>query len=269
VIGVLVFIAICIYLSYLIIRLRFAYFHCLVNQTKEIRPGWRLYRTQGMRYFIASLIIGLIFLFVLVLVALPFVFGFYDLYQSSQAGEPFNVGGFVLLLLPLFGIIICFFLMAYVVNAVMHDFILPHMALENKSFIEAWEAVKPRIGAEKGSFALYLLMRLLVPMAAYIALFIVMIIPLVIVIVILALLVVGFHVLIENTTGVIAFIGIFIEVVLGLIGFTFVLLLGFCLGGPIATWIRNYALLFYGGRYQALGDLLYPPSPLPPAPGTY
>jgi hypothetical protein len=269
VIGVLVCIAIGIYLSYLICRLRFAYFHCLAHQIKEIRPGWRLYRTQGMRYFIASLIIGLITLFVLVLVALPFVLGFYMLYQSSQAGESYNVGGFVLLILLCIFTVICFGLAAYAVNAGMRDFILPHMALENKSFLEAWEAVKPRIKADKGSFAMYLLMRLLVPMAAYIAQIIAMIIPLLIVIGILVLIGVGIYSLFEGATGVIEFIGIFMEVVLGLIGLAFVLLLGVGLGGPIATWIRNYALLFYGGRYQALGDLLYPPSPLPPTPGTY
>jgi hypothetical protein len=33
-----------------------------------------------------------------------------------------------------------------------------------------------------------------------------------------------------------------------------------CLGGPLSTAAREYALLFYGGRYQALGDLLSPPS---------
>jgi hypothetical protein len=263
VIGALAFIALCIYLSYLIIRLRFAYFHCLAHQTKEIRPGWRLYRTQGMRYFIASLIIGLIFLFVLVLLVLPFVIGFVRLYLSSQAGESFNVGVFLLLLLPFIGIVICLCLVAYAVNAGMHDFILPHMALENKSFMEAWAAVKPRIGAEKGSFALYLLMRAILPAAAYIATVIVMIIPLLIVIGILVLTGVGIYAAFEGATGVIAFIGIFIEVVLGLIGLAFVLILGFCLGGPIATWIRNYALLFYGGRYQALGDILSPPQPAP------
>jgi hypothetical protein len=263
VIGVLICIAIGIYLSYLICRLRFAYFHCLAHQTKEIRPGWRQYRTQGMRYFIASLIIGLTFLIVLILVALPFVFGFLRLYQSSQAGGSFNVGGFFLLLLPLFGIIFCLCLAAYAVNAALHDFILPHMALENLTVLQSWAAAKPRIGAEKGSFALYLLMRALVPMAAYIAAFIVMIIPLLIVVGILVLTGVGLHAAFEGATGVIAFIGIFIEVVLGLIGLAFALLLGFGLGGPIATWIRNYALLFYGGRYQALGDILSPPLPAP------
>jgi hypothetical protein len=137
------------------------------------------------------------------------------------------------------------------------------MALENLTVLQSWAAAKTRIMAEKGSIAMYLLMRALVPMAAYIAVFIVMIIPLLIVVGILALSGVGIYTAFEGATGVIAFIGIFIEVVLGLIGLAFVLVLGFGLGGPIATWIRNYALLFYGGRYQALGDILSPPPPAP------
>jgi hypothetical protein len=259
VIGVLACIALCIYLSYLICRLRFAFFHCLAHKTKEIRPGWRLYRTQGMRYFIASLMIGLIFLFVLVLAALPFIFGFVRLYQSSQSGGSFNVGGFSLLLLPLFGIIFCLCLVAYVVNAILHDFILPHMALENLTFGQSWAAVKPRIGAEKGSFALYLLLRAILPIAAYIALFIVAIIPMLIVIGLAALLIFGFHALMESASGAMAYFWLSIEILLGIGGFVLGVIVAFCLGGPIATWIRNYALLFYGGRYPALGEILSPP----------
>ena len=32
-------------------RLRFAYFHCLIHKTKEIRPGWEIYREPATRYF--------------------------------------------------------------------------------------------------------------------------------------------------------------------------------------------------------------------------
>ena len=264
VIGVLACIALCIYLSYLICRLRFAFFHCLAHQTKEIRPGWRLYRTQGMRYFIASLIIGLIFLFVLVLAALPFIFGFVRLYQSSQSGGSFNIGGFFLLLLPLFGIIFCLCLVAYVVNAVLHDFILPHMALENLTVLQSWAVVKTRIGAEKGSFALYLLLRAVLPIAAYIALFIITIIPILIAAGIVVLLIIGFHALLANASGAMAFIGLSIEILFGIGGIVLGVIVAFCLGGPIATWIRNYALLFYGGRYPALGEILSGPASAAP-----
>ena len=44
----------------------------------------------------------------------------------------------------------------------------------------------------------------------------------------------------------------------------FALLAGICIGGPVSTAIREYALIFYGGRYKALGDILYPPTQ-PPA----
>jgi hypothetical protein len=60
---------------------------------------------------------------------------------------------------------------------------------------------------------------------------------------------------------------IFIEAVLGLIFFALALFLTICLGGPLSIAVRNYALVFYGGRYQVLGNILYPPPPAPtPAP---
>lgn len=43
-----------------------------------------------------------------------------------------------------------------------------------------------------------------------------------------------------------------------MIAFGFALLAGICLGGPLSTGIRQYALIFYGSRYKALGDILYP-----------
>jgi MFS family permease len=269
VVGILVCIAIGIFIFYLITRLRFAFFHCLAHQTKEIRPAWRLYRTQGMRYFIASLIIGLIFLFVLVLLALPFVFGFYRVYLSSQSGGQFDLASFFLLLLPFIGVAFCLCLAAYVVDLVLHDFILPHMALENLSFHQSWAVVKTRIGAEKGSFTLYIFLRAILPIAACIALFIVLVIPLLIVFGSLAFGVAGLDPALTDATGASAFILTILRALLILIGVAFGLLLSISLGGPIATWIRNYALLFYGGRYQALGDILSPPPPLPPTPGTY
>ena len=264
VIGILICIVIGIFIFYLITRLRFAFFHCLAHQTKEIRRAWWLYRAQAMRFFKANLVVGLIFLCVLVLVVLPFVVSFYRLYRSSQSGGPFDVAGFLLLLLPFVGIILCLCLVAYVVDTVLRDFILPHMAPENLSFRQSWAAVKPRIAAEKGSFAFYLFLRLVLPILAFLALFIVLAIPLLIIFGILVLIGVGLNTLQESATGVAAFVCVFFETLVGLFGVAFGLLVAVSLGGPIATWIRNFALLFYGGRYQALGDILSPPPPAPP-----
>src|ERR1039457_3613825 len=72
----------CIWVFYFIPRLRFAYFHCLIHNTKQIRPGWGLYRTQAMRFFGLNLIVGFFFLLLVALVAIPFVAGFWRLFHE-------------------------------------------------------------------------------------------------------------------------------------------------------------------------------------------
>ena len=70
---------------YLVTRLRFAFFHCLIHNTSEIRPGWRLYRTQAMRFFGLCVGVGFSYLLLLVLAALPFVAGFLRLISRDSA----------------------------------------------------------------------------------------------------------------------------------------------------------------------------------------
>jgi hypothetical protein len=257
--AVLLCLVIGIFVFYLITRLRFAFFHCLIHQTKEIRPGWRLYREEAMRFFKASLIVWFAFLAIFLLVLLPFFFTFFELIRNANVGGQFEAGKFFLTLLPLIAVILVMCLAAYLVDVVLHDFILPHMALENASFGQAWAAVRARIGAEKGAFVFYAFLRAILPFVAMIAVLIVAAIPLLIVFGILALAAAGFHTALADLTGVVAFIRIAIMILFGVIGIGLGLLVAFSLGGPIATWIRNYALLFYGGRYAALGDVLSPP----------
>lgn len=46
--GAVLFILIGLFLYYLITRLRFAYFYCLIHNIREIRSGWRLYRAPAI-----------------------------------------------------------------------------------------------------------------------------------------------------------------------------------------------------------------------------
>jgi hypothetical protein len=264
VIAVLACLAIGIVVYYLVTRLRFAFFHCLVRQTREIRPGWRLYREQAWRFFKTSLLIWLLLLCIAAAVMLPFGFRFFDLFRAAQVGGQIDPAGVFLLFLAFVPAVLFLFLMFWVVDVMLRDFLLPHVALDDASVEEAWAAARSRIEAEKGKFFVYLLLRLLLPILAGIALFLILAIPMLIVFGIPALAIAGFNVLLADATGFVAVLRIVVDVVFGIIGFGLGLLLAFSLSGPIATWVRQYALLFYGGRYQALGDLLDLP-PLPPA----
>lgn len=252
---------------YLVTRLRFALFHCLVFRTREIRPGWQLYDQQSWRFFLLSVAVGLIFFLVFVLIAIPFVLGFYRLVRGAQPGDPFNIVGLLTLLLPLIPIILLIVLIAIAVHVILHDLMLPHLALENASAADAWRQVRTRIAAEKGGFLLFAFLRVVLPLAAMVLSAIVLAIPFIVVALVFGLSAAGLSALIAGVTGATKFLFILLGVTAILILVAAAILVAVCVGGMIGIAVRNFALLFYGGRYQALGDLLSPPQPPPVAEG--
>lgn len=250
---------------YLITRLRFAYFHCLIYNIKQIGPGWHYYRTQATRFFWLNLVVGICFLILLVLVALPFAAGFWAMYRNAMEGAQPSIGQVFALLLPLIPIIGIIVVVAIAVNVILRDLMLPHYALENATAGQAWSAVWSRIRAEKGQFIFYTLLRVILPIIAMIALFVVLILPAIICVVIVVAIEAMIHGAFADATGAAAILGTFLEVLVGVIAFIVAALVSIALGGPISTAIRQYAILFYGGRYQTLGNILFPPPPVAPA----
>jgi hypothetical protein len=248
-----------IYLFYLITRLRFALFHCLVYQVKEIGPGWRRYRAQAMRLFKLNLLVWLGLAIVGALAVLPFAPTLLKLVEAHRDGEPMDVGGMIVLFL-LLGLIVFVLAIVFVAaDAVLHDFILPRMALEDASAGDAWRGARALIDAEPGSVCFYLFLRMVLPLFAMIGLFLVALIPTLVVVGVLGMGAMEFRSLLEDATGVGEALRVSLAILFGLVGLSFCALLAVGLGGPLGICIRNYALLFYGGRYAALGDLLSPP----------
>ncbi|MDR3772842.1 MAG: hypothetical protein P4L26_05815 [Terracidiphilus sp.] len=253
-------------IAYLVTRLRFAYFHCLVHNTREIRPGWYLHRDQAVRFFWLNVVVGLCFLLLVALIALPFVGGFVRLFHEMQPGGHPDWGLLLSLVLPLIPIILLLVFLGIATDVVLRDWMLPHYALEDATAGQAWSQVWARIAAEKLQFLVYALLRLILPIVASIALFVVLLIPGLMLAGSLGAIEFGLHSAFANATGPSALVGILLEVFFGLLAFGFALLATVCLAGPLSTATREYALIFYGGRYQALGDTLYPATQLP-APG--
>lgn len=262
VLCVLVVIVLAFVFYYLITRLRFAFFHCLIRQAREIAPGWRVYRDQANRFFGLSLAIGIIFLLMIGVIALPFVLGIFRLVRAS-GGHP-DFMSILSYALPLIPIILLFVLVGMAIHLVLTDFMMPHMALENASAWDAWAAVRAHIVAEKGSFFVYALLRIVLPIVGTMALFLILMIPGLILLGGSALVIVGLHAVFAHAAGAGAAVGILLQVLVGLAAFCLMALIGVFFGGPLSVWVRTYALMFYGGRYQALGDIMAPAVPTPP-----
>jgi hypothetical protein len=165
--------------------------------------------------------------------------------------------------LPLIPVILLLALIGVVVDVILRDWMLPHYALDDATAGEAWEEVWDRITAEKRQFAVYALLRLILPVIAEIGVFILLLIPGLMLAGSVAAIEYGIHSAFADATGASAIVAIILEVFFGVLAFGFVLLASICLGGPVSTAVREYALIFYGGRYQALGDILYPPPAAP------
>lgn len=256
-----VMLAIAIVVCYLVIRLRFALFECLVHESREIRPGWRRYREHAWRFFLFSIVVGLLFLAIVVAALAPFAHPIIEFIRQSHAHGHVDVGRVIILVVQLAPVLLCLGLGGFLLDVVMRDFMLPHFALDDASAGDAWGAVWSRINAEKGAFFFYVVLRVVLPLMAMIGMFILLAIPLLIVFGILG----GFIALMHASAAGATFFGIFFQAAAGFIAFVLGALLTISLFGPLAIAIRNYALVFYGARYRALGDALHPPFPSPAA----
>jgi hypothetical protein len=256
--AVLLAFMIAIFVFYLITRLRFAYFNCLIHNTKEIGPGWRLYSDRASRFFWLNIVVGICFMVVLVLAALPFAAGFWRVFHESQQGGHFDVWKLLSLVLPLIPVLIVLVMGGLLTDLILRDLMMPHFALNNATAGEAWRQVRARIKAEQRQFLVYAILRIILPVIASFGLFILVFVPGLMLAGSLAAVEWGVHSTFANAAGASRLVEIALEAFFGVIAFGFALLAGICLGGPLSTGIREYALIFYGGRYKALGDILYP-----------
>jgi hypothetical protein len=268
--ALLLALVVAMFVFYLVTRLRFAFFHCLIHNTKEIRPGWELYRDQASRFFWLNVVVGVCFVALLILVAIPFAALLWRVVEGTRQAGHLEIGLFIGLVLPLIPVAILMALIAILSDVILRDWMLPHFALENATAGEAWAQVRAHMKAEKRQFLVYALLRLILPTIALVGMFIVLLLPGLGLAATLALVEFSLHSMFANATGGSWLVGVLLQVFFGVIAFGFAVVASVCLGGPLSTGIREYALIFYGGRYQALGNILYPAPPAPPAiaPGT-
>jgi len=238
---------------------RFILFDSVLRRECSIGEGWRKWRRAGGRFFLWQIVFLIAtWLFLAVLVGLPLALAFAAGWATNLTQ---HLGRLIVGVLLLGVLIAAFVLIAAVVQVLAKDFLVPIMALENLNFADGWHRLLAMIGREKGRYAVYLLLKLVLSIAAAILFSIIAIIPALFVIVPGVVAVVAGH---EAGLGwnvtTISLAIIFGSLLLLLLIYLIALV---CV--PATVFFPAYALHFLAARYPNLDALLHPVA-APPAP---
>jgi hypothetical protein len=242
--------------------MRFILFDSVITKRCEIRRGWARRHAVGLRYFVWQLLLILAMVVgMAILIGIPLAFALAAgwIKDPRQHLAPLIMGGIFL-----FFIVIGFVLLALLVHVLTKDFVVPQMALENISAFEGWRRLLPMIRSEKGSYAGYIGLKIVMALAAAVMVGIVTFI----VFLILLIPVGGFGVvavMLGKTAGLawnlytITLTAVIACIVIT--GFLYVLSL---ISVPVIVFFPAYSIYFFAARYPALDTLLRPSLPASP-----
>lgn len=144
--------------------MRFVLFDSVVNRRCEIRKSWSARHSAGLRYFVWQIFVMLsMVVFMIILVGIPAAFGLALGWMRDPRAHivPLVLGGIVLffVLLALIG-------SYFLIHVFTKDFVVPQMAIEEISALEGWRRLLSRINREKGGFAGYIGMKIVMALGA-------------------------------------------------------------------------------------------------------
>jgi hypothetical protein len=241
---------------------RFILFDSVVAKYCEIRRYWTRRHGAGFRLFLWQLALFVVMMVCLTILvgipaALALAAGWWN--QPSQHMVPLILGGMVLFFIFL-ALMICWLL----VHVFTKDFVVPQMALEDVSALEAWRRFWPMLKGESGGYAGYVGMKIVMALGAAVAIGIVAGIIIVIILIPFAGL------------GALAIFGgkaaglkwtlytITLAIVIGSILLAIIIYAVSLISVPTTVFFPAYSIYFFAARYPKLDALLHPAPP--PAP---
>ena len=241
--------------------LRFVLFDAVATGRYRLREGWRRWRAHGREFFLFNLIYIFGFLLLTGLILAPFL-ALIGVTARHSGGNA--IGGMLALVfigLPLFLLLLAAYLIIYVF---VKDFAVPMVALEGLGMVEALRRVGAMARANKGDYAIYIVMKVVLAIVAAIGLAIIQFVILLIIIIPVALIAAGFFV---AAPGVFHNPIVLALLVTGAVLAIFVLLTAMAiLGSPVTVFFQSFALHYFSARYLPLWNYMNPSAP--PAPPT-
>lgn len=247
--------------------MRFVLFDSVVAKECRIWHSWSRRQGPGRRFFVWQILLAVVSVVALtILIGIPAGFAFVVgwLRNPKEHMIPLILGG-----MALFFVFLLFVVIQLLIHVMTKDFVVPQMALEEISAIEGWRRLWPQIKLEKGGYAAYIGMKIVMAIGAAIILGIASAI-----VMLLFLIPIG-------GLGAVAVIGgmaagltwnlytITLAVVVGSIAIFSLLYVISLISVPAVVFFPAYSIYFFASRYPALEALLHPaPPPMipPPAP---
>ena len=259
VVGIFVAIVLAFVFMYINSVFRFILFDSVLRRKCSISEGWRKWHRVGGRFFLWQIVFLIsMWLFLAVLVGLPMALAAAAGWMTDLRA---HIGRMIVGVILFIGLIAVFALAIAAVQALAKDFLVPIMALEDLDFADGWHRLLTMIGPEKGWFAVYLMLKLVLSIAAAILFAIIAIVPTLFVVV----------------PGVVAVVAgraagmgwnvttISLAIILGTVLLLLLIYLVALVCVPATVFFPAYAMYFLASRYPSLEALLNP-APTPPAP---
>lgn len=263
----LVGLALWVFFGWIWCRLRFTLFDLIVYRHGRVGLAWSRYSRQSWRLLGLLVIVSLVFLVLVAVTAGPLIL---HLIATLRHTNPQEIGRNPMLLFahlfPIYGILMVFGLVGSLVDAIIQDFLLPPMAIQNAS---PGAAIGRFVDLARDGFwslVLYFILRFVMQIGlSWVG---AMVILLVLGILGLGGAGAGFVLYRSLWHAGPAGIAVFLLycVAAGLILVALYLLSMISLYGSVTTFRQSYAALYFGSHYPELGALLEPPLPMPAAP---
>jgi len=236
---------------------RFILFDSVLKKRCSIGEGWQRWHRTGRRYFLWQIVFLVAeFLFLGVLIGVPLAVAaalgwFRDVQQ--------HVGRTVLGVILLIGLLLIFALVAAVVQVLAKDFLVPIMALEEVDFADGWSRLIALMRPEPGKYVVYLLLKIVLAIAAAIVFSIIALIPtLVLIVPAVVAVIAGYAAGMGWNVMTVSLAVIF--------GTVLVILLIYAIAWvsvPATVFFPAFSIYFFASRYPKLDALLNPPPAAP------
>lgn len=239
---------------------RFILFDSVLRRECSIGEGWRRWRHAGRSFFLWQLVFQFVAMFVLfVAVGIPALL----LFMTGALKNPgHHLGQFIGLILLLILLFLGFALVAASVQTLAKDFLVPIMALESLDFADGWSRLLALIRAEPGRYIVYLLLKLVLGIAAAILFGILAILPALLVIIPAVVAVIAGKAIGLGWTVTTVSLAVIVGTVLILVLIYLIALVSV----PATVFFPAYAIYFFASRYPNLDAILHPAPPAPPQP---